>query len=92
VDDFCKVFIPTWEKTQLDEGCKKRHRTRSLTSSEIITLIMFYSSGCGQIPSFRITHGNIDDREPVPSLLKHFIGKVFGDRGYISKKRAEFLL
>jgi hypothetical protein len=23
VDDFCKAFIPEWEKTQLDEGCKK---------------------------------------------------------------------
>ena len=46
---------------------------------------------CGQILSFRITRGNVDDRKPVPSLLKHFIGKVFGDRGYISKKRAELL-
>jgi hypothetical protein len=191
VDDFCKGFIPEWEKTQLNEGCKKRRRTRSLSPSEIITLIVFYhSSGyrtfkwfytphqqlsqvfpklvsynrfmellpdilipltffmksrcatgngiafidstplrvcdnlrisrhktfkddaergksstgwfygfklhllvddCGQILSFRITRGNVDDRKPVPSLLKHFISKVFGDRGYISKKRAELL-
>jgi hypothetical protein len=46
---------------------------------------------CGQILSFRITRGHVDDRKPVPSLLKHFIGKVFGDRGYISKKLAELL-
>jgi transposase len=121
VDDFCKVFIPTWEKTQLNEGCKKRRRTRNLSPSEIITLIVFYhSSGyrtfkddaergksstgwfygfkryllvddCGQILFFRITRGNVDDRKPVPRLLKHFIGKVFGDRGYISKKLAELL-
>ncbi|MDD2816885.1 MAG: transposase [Thiotrichaceae bacterium] len=46
---------------------------------------------CGHILSFRITRGNVDDRKPVPNSLKNFIGKVFGDRGYISKKRAELL-
>ena len=45
----------------------------------------------GQILSFRITRGNVDDRTPVPSMLKNFIGKVFGDRGYISKKLTELL-
>ncbi|MEO0310362.1 MAG: hypothetical protein RIQ89_19, partial [Bacteroidota bacterium] len=46
---------------------------------------------CGQILSFRVTRGNVDDRKPVPNMLKNFIGKVFGDRGYISKKLAELL-
>lgn len=45
----------------------------------------------GQILSFRITRGNVDDRTPVPGMLKKFIGKVFGDRGYISKKLTELL-
>jgi hypothetical protein len=46
---------------------------------------------CGEILSFRITRGNVDDRTPVPAMLKNFVGKVFGDRGYISKKLAELL-
>ena len=46
---------------------------------------------CGEILSFRITRGNVDDRTPVPDMLKKFIGKVFGDRGYISKKLTELL-
>lgn len=46
---------------------------------------------CGNILSFRITRGNVDDRTPVPAMLKNFVGKVFGDRGYISKKLAELL-
>ena len=46
---------------------------------------------CGKILSFRITRDNVDDRKPVPSLLKNFIGKLFGDRGYISKRLAELL-
>jgi transposase len=40
---------------------------------------------CGNILSFALTSGNADDRRPVPALLKSIVGKVFGDRGYISK-------
>jgi len=176
LDDFYKGFIPEWEKTQLDEGYNKRYRTRSLSPSEIITLIVFYhSSGyrtfkwfytrhrqlsqafpklvsynrfiellpdilipltffmksrcatgngiafidstplrvcnnlrisrhktfkddaergksstgwfygfklhllvddCGQILSFRIKRGYVDDRKPVPNMLKNFMGKL----------------
>ncbi|MEZ5451392.1 MAG: transposase [Thiothrix sp.] len=43
---------------------------------------------CGEILSFAITPGNTDDRKPVPTLLKQVTGKVFGDRGYISKELA----
>ena len=39
----------------------------------------------GEILSFMITSGNTDDRKPVPTLLQSVVGKVFGDRGYISK-------
>jgi len=46
---------------------------------------------CGNLLSFRITRGNVDDRTPVPSMLKKFVGKVFGDRGYVSKKLTELL-
>ena len=28
---------------------------------------------------------------PVPKMIKNFIGKLFGDKGYISKKLAELL-
>jgi hypothetical protein len=46
---------------------------------------------CGEILSFRITRANVDDRTPVPAMLKNFVGKVFGDRSYISKKLTELL-
>ena len=46
---------------------------------------------CGNILSFAITPGNTDDRKPVPTLLKAIVGKVFGDRGYISKDLAASL-
>lgn len=45
----------------------------------------------GEILSFCITPGNVDDRTPVPQLVKSLTGKLFGDRGYISKKLTQQL-
>jgi len=39
-----------------------------------------------------ITPANVDDRKPVPKMTKNLFGKLFGDRGYISKKLFELLL
>ena len=40
---------------------------------------------CGELLSFQLTPGNIDDRDPVPTLSIDLIGKLFADKGYISK-------
>lgn len=39
----------------------------------------------GELLGIKVTPGNIDDREPVPSLTRYLFGKLFGDRGYISQ-------
>ena len=39
----------------------------------------------GEIMAFKITEGNVDDRKPVPDLVKNLVGKLVGDKGYISK-------
>ena len=39
----------------------------------------------GEILALRVTGGNVDDRKPVPDLVKHLFGKLFGDKGYLSK-------
>lgn len=41
---------------------------------------------CGELISCRITPGNVDDREPVPDMVDGIFGKLFGDKGYISKE------
>src|SRR5204863_3726379 len=38
----------------------------------------------GDLPTCCLTPGNVDDRTPVPHLVKRLRGKLFGDRGYIS--------
>jgi hypothetical protein len=39
----------------------------------------------GEVLACHLTPANVDDRRPVPALLKGLQGKVFGDRGYISQ-------
>lgn len=41
-------------------------------------------SECGELLSWFITAGNVDDRRPVPGLAGKLWGKLFGDKGYIS--------
>lgn len=40
----------------------------------------------GELLSCHITPGNADDRAPVNEMTKDLFGKLFGDKGYISKK------
>jgi hypothetical protein len=49
----------------------------------------------GELLAFCLTPGNVDDRRPVPKLLRRvrrLFGKLFADRGYISQPLAEQLL
>lgn len=48
----------------------------------------------GEILSFCITPGNVDDRDEktIAHLTKELFGKLFGDRGYISQELFERLL
>ena len=45
-----------------------------------------------EIVAFKLTSGNVDDRVPVPNLLKNQKGKVYADRGYISEKLSQKLM
>jgi hypothetical protein len=46
---------------------------------------------CGELLSIRLTPGNVDDRRPVPELVKGLFGKLFGDKGYLSQPLFETL-
>jgi hypothetical protein len=188
VDDFCKGFLPWWNKQLINDKTKKRNRDCKMSMSEIVTiLIAFHQSGfscfqkfyfyllqnnrkefpkmlsysrfitlvkrtfpvlmtmfdslkgdpmvinfidstkyevCkvirakrhkvfkglakksktstgwffgmklhmifnlkGEIVKMVITPGNVDDRAPVSNMIKNLFGKLFGDRGYISKEK-----
>ena len=46
----------------------------------------------GELLNLLLTPGNVDDRQPVPKMVRKLFGKLFADKGYISKTlRAELL-
>ena len=45
----------------------------------------------GELLAFTLTPGNVDDRKPVEKLTHNLVGKLFGDKGYISKALFEQL-
>jgi hypothetical protein len=69
-----------------------RHRVfRGLAKMGKTTMGWFYGfklhlaiNEQGELLAVRLTPGNVDDRVPVPKLARHFRGKLFGDKGYIS--------
>ena len=41
---------------------------------------------CGEILNAMVAPGYVDERQSIPTLLKNLFGKVFADRGYVSRK------
>jgi transposase len=194
VDDFCQVFLPQLEQQMLTSGAIKRRRTRSLSVSEVMTILIhfhqshyrnfkayycehvvphlhqefpglvsytrfvdfipsallplcaYFRQTClgdctgvsfidstsldvclnqriashkvfaglaargktsmgwffgfklhlvindrGELLNVLLTPGNVDDRKPVPKLVRKLFGKIFGDKGYISQPLYELL-
>ena len=45
----------------------------------------------GELLAVHLTPGNTDDRKPLPQLTKELLGKLFGDKGYLSQALFEEL-
>lgn len=187
VDEFCKEFMPQWEKSLLQQGMKKRRTPTRLTPSELMTIFIYFHicryrdfktyyvgyvmiylrrefpglvsytrmvtllksilvplcvfaqtfagektgiyfidsmimevchikrasqhrvfkglakkskstigwyfgfklhlviNDKGEIMAFKLPAANVDDRKPVPDLVHNLIGKLFGDKAYLSQ-------
>jgi hypothetical protein len=46
----------------------------------------------GELLAFRVTTGEVQDREPVKAMAQELWGHLYGDRGYISKALHDALL
>ena len=46
----------------------------------------------GELLSVKLTEGHVDDRKPLPNMCQSIIGKLFGDKGYISQALHDELL
>ena len=45
----------------------------------------------GELIDFDLTPGNVDDRTPLAGFADSLFGKLFGDKGYLSRKLADAL-
>jgi len=72
VDDFCRVFIPEWEKQLLSDGTRKRNRTCRMTMSEIMTVIIaFHMSNHRDFKNYYKGYVAKFYRSHFPSLLSY---------------------
>ena len=71
VDDFCKAFLPHWNK-QLLSARRPRGRRRSLCISEIMTiLIHFHQSNYRNFKAFHLEHVMTHLRNEFPGLVSY---------------------
>jgi hypothetical protein len=72
VDDFCRTFIPTWQKRQLTNGDRQRRRAHRMSYSEMITLLVSYhQSGYRTFKWFYLNHVQKHWRALFPRLLSY---------------------
>ena len=75
VDDFCKVFLPNWERTLLEESqteTKNYKQAFSLSPSEVMTLVIyFHPSRYRDFKSFYIQQVRIYLCKAFPKLTRY---------------------
>lgn len=72
VDDFCQAFLPIWQNQLIANGKIKRQRARSLTVSEIMTiLIAFHQSHYRNFKAYYVEKVLSQWRSEFPGLVSY---------------------
>lgn len=72
VDDFCQAFFPFWKQRVLTSGPNQRQRARSLTISEIMTiLIAFHQSHYRDFKAYYLDQVLQSWRSEFPGLVSY---------------------
>jgi transposase len=70
IDEFCKLFEPRWNAHLLAGSIKKRNRKRSLSLSEVMTiLVLFHASGYRNLKQFYLEYVSVHLRAEFPHLV-----------------------
>jgi hypothetical protein len=70
VDDFCKVFIPHWQKQLLEDCTLKRQCSGRMTTSEIMTIVVrFHMSHYRDFKNYYLIYVSHVYKEDIPNLL-----------------------
>lgn len=69
LDDFCKWFEPQWFSMLITQGIKIRKRSRSLSLSEVMTiLVAFHQNHYRNFKHYYIDHVQVYWQEEFPQL------------------------
>jgi hypothetical protein len=72
IDEFCKLFEPAWRHHLFVANCQKRNRKRSLSVSEVMTiLILFHSFGYRNLKQFYLEFVCKHLRSEFPHLISY---------------------
>ena len=72
IDDFCQQFEPKWHQMLLGEGVQHRQRRRSLSLSEIMTILVgFHQQHYRTLKAFYGKHVCVHWREAFPGLVSY---------------------
>ena len=72
VDDFCQAFLPFWEKKLLADGSRKRQRSGQLSSSEVMTIIIyFHQSHYRNFKAYYTEHVSRHLRREFPKVVSY---------------------
>lgn len=70
IDEFCKLFEPRFNAHLLAGAVKKRNRARSLSLSEVMTiLVLFHASGYRNLKQFYLEYVSVHLRSEFPRLV-----------------------
>ena len=72
VDDFCNLFMPSWETCLLEQGLQKKTWQCQMSSSEIMTiLILFHQQRYRNFKTFYTEHVQKYLKKEFPDLLSY---------------------
>ena len=72
VDDFCKAYLPIWNQKQLQDGSRKRIRQGRLTTSEIMTImIWFHQSNYRTFKAYYTEYVQVHMKSEFPNLVSY---------------------
>jgi len=71
IDDFCKEFVPSWQKSLISNG-KKRISSSKMSLSEVMTIqVLFHLSGYKTFKEFYMGYLSKDLQKEFPDLVSY---------------------
>jgi len=72
IDDFCQHVEPQWRASLLGQGVEQRVRSRALSLSEIMTiLVAFHQQHYRNFKAYYLQHVSVYWKEAFPSLVSY---------------------